>query len=394
MEKKLHLGWQAMKKHPFIISGVIAFSVLILFISLAYILRWGWTGFVSGTSEINITSANERNYRATISQPGKALWDWLGLLATLAIPVVVGLGAAWFTSQQAKASNWENTDNQRESALQAYIDKMSDLLLKEALRESQSDVEKAHRENKSTPEFDEVRNIARARTLTVLRRLDGNRKASVLQFLYESGLINKDKPIVFLSGADLSYANLSHSNLRQADLSGVDLSHANLNEAELFDAKLSKSVLRELDLSETGLSGADLSGADLRGVSLRGSVLWGVNLITAKLVGADLSGATLSADPLSRVNPLPAAQMNGTDLTGANLSDADLSGVNLNAATLNKAVLVRSKLVGANLMAAHLVEANLTDANLEGADLTNILLRNTIMPDGIVRTESPSGIEQ
>jgi hypothetical protein len=48
---------------------------------------------------------------------GKTLWDWLNLAGMLAIPVVVGLGTLWFTRQQAKVSDKENTDNQRETAL-------------------------------------------------------------------------------------------------------------------------------------------------------------------------------------------------------------------------------------------------------------------------------------
>ena len=79
----------------------------------------------------------------------------------------------------------ENTDNQRETAFQAYIDKMSELLLHEKLRDS--------------TEEDEVRNVARVRTLTVLPRLDGKRKGSVLQFLYESGHIYKNKNSIDLT---------------------------------------------------------------------------------------------------------------------------------------------------------------------------------------------------
>src|SRR5438445_4683284 len=45
--------------------------------------------------------------------------------------------------------------------------------------------------------------------LTVLHRLDDDRKKSVLQFLHESGLIYRDKGIIDLSGADLSGTNLS-----------------------------------------------------------------------------------------------------------------------------------------------------------------------------------------
>jgi hypothetical protein len=92
---------------------------------------------------------------------GKTLWNWLQLISALAIPVVVGFGAVWFTTRQGKVADAENKDNQRENALQTYIDKMSELLLKEDLRES--DTEK------------EVRKIVRVRTLTVLPILDGKR---------------------------------------------------------------------------------------------------------------------------------------------------------------------------------------------------------------------------
>ncbi len=158
----------------------------------------------------------------------------------LAIPAVVGLGAAWYTVQQGKVSDRENTDNQRETALQAYIDKMSELLLHEKLRGSAKD--------------DEVRKIARVRTLTVLPRLDAIRKASVLQFLYEADLINEDKPIVDLAGADLRGAHLSFADLEDASPRNADLSEALLNGANL----------KNTDLTEARLLRADLSGANLK----------------------------------------------------------------------------------------------------------------------------------
>lgn len=71
-------------------------------------------------------------------------------------------------------------ENQREAALQAYIEKMSTLLLTQNLGDFSED--------------EEVRKIARGRTLTVLRRLDAERKGRVLRFLHESGLVDKDKP--------------------------------------------------------------------------------------------------------------------------------------------------------------------------------------------------------
>jgi hypothetical protein len=58
---------------------------------------------------------------------------------------------------------------------------------------------------------DSLSTVARARTLTVLTRLDKVRKGSVVQFLSESGLITGNRPIL---------------DLRQADPGGADLSDA------------------------------------------------------------------------------------------------------------------------------------------------------------------------
>jgi len=118
----------------------VLFALIVLSFAV-YKFGWDWTGFSGGESKITITSTAKGITIAKELQPARTLWDWLGLLAVLAIPVVVGFGAAWFTAQQGKVSNRENTDNQRETALQAYIDNMSELLLHENLRGSVEDAE-------------------------------------------------------------------------------------------------------------------------------------------------------------------------------------------------------------------------------------------------------------
>src|SRR5206468_11206746 len=133
--------WQQIKR-PLVI-GIISVSVFLVALIVIEV-RANGTGFA-----------------------GKTLWDWLQLISVLAIPVVVGFGAVWFTTRQGKVADAENKDNQRENALQAYVDKMSELLLHEKLRDS--------------AEEDEVRKIARVRTLTVLRRLDAERRGNILQ---------------------------------------------------------------------------------------------------------------------------------------------------------------------------------------------------------------------
>ena len=94
-----------------------------------------------------------------------------------------------------------------------YLDRMADLLLKEGLR--------APDENKKVR-----RAVARARTLTVLRGLDCRRKGLVVEFLKESGLIDKP-PIVSMEGANLIGANLPNAELAGANLRGAIMSAAN-----------------------------------------------------------------------------------------------------------------------------------------------------------------------
>jgi hypothetical protein len=159
--------------------------------------------------------------------------------------------------QRAKAEQEIASDNQREASLQAYINEISELLIHENLGKSDEDAE--------------VRKIARVRTLTVLRRLDGLRKGSVLQFLHDSGLIDKGKRIIDLRGAHLGGDNLDHADLRRADLRGAflfeanlifaDLRGADLRGADLDHADLRSASLRDADLAETHLFGAHLAGA-------------------------------------------------------------------------------------------------------------------------------------
>jgi hypothetical protein len=188
----------------------------VLVIFGGYKFNWDWTGF---------------------NRPSKTLWDWLQLLGVLAVPVVVGFGAVLFTIRQGKVADAEKIDNQHEAALQAYIDKMSDLLLEKKLRDS--------------AEEDEVRKIARVRTLTILLSLDPKRKGSVLQFLHESGLIGKNNRVIYLSGANLSGANLMEARLSVANLEGANLERAYLSRADLS----------HVNLSNTDLTGAYLTGA-------------------------------------------------------------------------------------------------------------------------------------
>jgi len=124
------------------------------------------------------------------------------VLELLIIPIILA-GGALFYNQQARQNEQKITeDRNRETALQNYLDKLTELLLDKDLRQS--------------PEESEVRSVARSRTLTTLRTLDKTRKALLLRFLYESRLLDKGIPIISLKDADLSKAHLRRADLREA----------------------------------------------------------------------------------------------------------------------------------------------------------------------------------
>ncbi|MBD1804087.1 pentapeptide repeat-containing protein [Microcoleus sp. FACHB-SPT15] len=150
---------------------------------------------------------------------------------------------------------------------------------------------------KDNPRLDADLDVSRARTLSILRRLDGDgeRKSSVVHFLIDAELIQgldllKDAN---LSGANLSQANLSLANLSLANLSDADFSLANLSDADFSLANLSDADFSLANLSQANLSQANLSQANLSRANLSQANLSQANLLGANLSGANLSGANL-----------------------------------------------------------------------------------------------------
>jgi uncharacterized protein YjbI with pentapeptide repeats len=316
-------------------------------------------GVMLAAALIYFTSAGFGPFEATAggARP-PTLWDWLQLLV---VPVVLALGALWFNKTQkdtelriaekARTADREIAEaRQRQVTLEAYYDRMTELLLTHKLREADADAE--------------ARSIARARTVAVVKNLDGPRNGQLFGFLKASRLMEKVAPVIDPAGIDFLGADLSTADLRGANLSGADLLGANLNWA---------------DLREAHLSGAYLYAANLSGASLGGADLSGTNLFAANLSGADLSGAYLS----------------GVNLFGTNLRETNLDGTNLRAADLRGADLSGASLGGADLSGANLSGADLRGANLIGADLIMAqgwtidqfnsakTLEGATMPDGV-----------
>jgi len=248
MLARLRSWWQQIKKHRVAI-GVVGIVIVVVIVLIIVGYWFDWTGF-DGYNQVTIAHTVSGPsagtvVRTDVYQPGKSLWDWLQLLGVLAIPVVVGFGAVWFTAQLGKASDRRNSleqmknqkivENQFQQALlQSYLDRMSELLLEKNLRQSL--------------EKDEVRKVARARTLATLLSLDGVHKGNLLQFLSESGLIDRNRSVIDLLHADLSSTNLHGAVLQSTDLVGTNLSQADMSDAYLSQANLNQANLSEADL--------------------------------------------------------------------------------------------------------------------------------------------------
>src|SRR5215216_5150101 len=154
---------------------------------------------------------------------GMTVRDWLQMLIVPLALVVIGFlfsvqqdtRQQMIEDQRAEAERELAEQRAQDEALQAYLSQMGSLLLEKDLRESKED--------------SEVRTLARARTLTVLGRLDPSRRTAAMQFLVEAELVQRVEgrgPIIPLTGANLS----------GADLPNADLSFANLSNASLFAA--------------------------------------------------------------------------------------------------------------------------------------------------------------
>jgi uncharacterized protein YjbI with pentapeptide repeats len=288
-----------------VLWGIRTMAVLAVLVALWRLIRIGYDYKWTGLGAAELPKHEKVEFR-----PEKTLWDWLQLLI---VPFALVVISFLFTTQQdarqqqiesRRAQQAQEIENQRaeaerelaeqraqDDALQSYLDQMSGLLLGKNLRASEED--------------SEVRTLARARTLTVLSRLDPSRKADVIQFLIEAELVQRVEgtgPIINLSGVNLSGADLSGADLSDVvDLNGADLSDANLLGADLRAADLSDADLSDADLSDANLSDADLSDAkmfapNLEGASLEGANLEGVTGVTIgilELQAASLEGATM-----------------------------------------------------------------------------------------------------
>jgi len=251
-------------------------------------------------------------------------------------PLTISIAVFWLSVQQNKTSD----DNQKQQVMSDYFEQMTDLIL-----DSKKYGEFKGKENSL------ARSIARAKTLSTLRQLDGVRKGQVLKFLYEADLVGSCT--VDLTKLQLGDCKERHLDLKEAKLDEATFEQLNLQKISLAGINLEGASLAYAQLPEIGLAGANMTGVKL----------YGANLTKAHLAGVHMSGAILEKAQFIDV------KLQDADLRGAKLTDANLRGANLQNANLSKAVLRNAILDNADLQGANLSDVDLRGASLEGVNL-------------------------
>jgi uncharacterized protein YjbI with pentapeptide repeats len=313
---------------------------------------------------------------------GKTVWDWLQLLI---VPLVLALVAFMLNNAAATRDRAQEDartakelrqtrDRDREVALSSYFQQMSQLITAHGLRSFPG----ISTEDRQT----DAQTLGRTLTLTVLRRLDGKRKALVLHFLVESELIDSEHFIdpagkVSESSPPKRQGGLKvvvegaapRISLAQADLRGIDFRHQFFGHTaeglgrgwtKVIAPDLTGADLREADLREAALDDVILEDADLQGADLRKATVEDASFAFSDLRQANLSGALLER-----------TTFDGACLTGAIFQHAILSDADFGEATGSRVDFFAARLDGADFRHAGLTGIDLREARTHSGNGTS-----------------------
>jgi uncharacterized protein YjbI with pentapeptide repeats len=297
-------------------------------------------------------------------QPSKTVWDFLQLLIVpiMLVAIALAFNAAQSSREQRHSDAQIRADRtsaeaaREDATLDAYFGRMSDLMLDKRLLSSKPG--------------SAVRQVARTETLASLRRLNGARKAQVVQFLFEAGLIQ----IRFRPSVRPVLGQISDWTIPRVSLEGADLRGADFRGATFFGTDVHHKVRLNGDLRAAHFDGA-----------------W-ISLVT--FAGANLEGATFDRASIDQTSfehsHLANASFRGSDLEDLDFFRANLAGTRFDHASFGIAVqrgenwFTGSCLSNASFASATFTSDSTTDfAGARGHDLdfTNAHVRGRVILD-------------
>ncbi|MGK7878481.1 MAG: pentapeptide repeat-containing protein [Crocosphaera sp.] len=199
-------------------------------------------------------------------------FDWIIIHYNLTTPIALILVALLVTKKNSDKQLAINQQNNQEEILEKYLESIGELLLNDDDQDNRA------------------MNIARFKTLTVLRRLTfkpERDKAIILKFLYDTELIkiqdyNCKTSKLELAFCDFQKANLIAANLEGANLNRVDFEGASLVAANLIAANFEGGSLKGANLLAANLNRANLKRVILEGTNLEEAYLYQTNELNIK----------------------------------------------------------------------------------------------------------------
>ncbi|PKO16846.1 MAG: hypothetical protein CVU39_06415 [Chloroflexi bacterium HGW-Chloroflexi-10] len=354
--------------------------VIIILIILYQRFVLGYTEWVAWTG-----------FGETSPDGNKTFWDWLDLLI---IPFVLSIGALIFNKiQKENEQNFAkqryadeqsliqtrfvkeqeligqrqenemllNLDIQRGTSFQAFIDRMSDLVLKNDLQDTSCK--------------GEIKSIARSLTITNMFTLDEVRNNLLLKFLRELKLLDIQNPIIVFDKYDLR-----KMALKSVDFTGISLKNVNLEEADLADCIFDQTCLRGADLTRAKLYGAkflkaDLQNAQIHQTNLATTTIKNCNFSNAGLIMATLVGyitETNFAKAKMRDMNIELTTFEECDFSEVDFTSSDFMGVNFTNCDVSNAKFRHAKFRGGSFH-----ESNLSNTDFSGLDLSGVSFLNS-----------------
>lgn len=325
--------------------------------------------------------------------PAKTLWDWLELLI---IPIALVLGGYFLNRSEKRleiklAEEKAKTDRKiaevrnQEIILGEYFDRMSDLLIEKQIHGSESD--------------SVVRDVARTRTLSVLRRIYPDRKAIVLKFLYESELIIKKQerePLITLKDADLQGLELEKTEFFDIDLSGANLFlakfkdvrfiNSNLNDIDFSNSSVEFCFFNNVELMNSVFDFIKLNNVSFDKCNFNGFSSKAMEIINSSIINSDLSNAEIKSAEIKSVefknneivntdcenNMFEEVQLEKLDFKLSNLSNTIFKNCDLREVNLKEVRLVKSIFDGVKI-----TDCNLKDTDFERSTLIDTIIENS-----------------
>lgn len=252
-------------------------------------------------------------------------FEWLTVLSTLFVPLIVGILTVVLPLQQQNLSDRQNEnskaialnnrqqeiellhDQQKQTILNTYEHDLCQLMFKYSTinnvphNSSNNEEEDDDESNKMDEDDERVSLVIRTKTLHALRQLDPARKVLLIQLLIDSGVQN----LINISHADLSslifipgsfYNQLQFVNViaRNVSLKRVSLHQSNFSYSILDEASFQQSNCSYADFSYASLQRTDWTNTDVTQAIFNYSNLLGANITPQQLAKAQgLQGAIL-----------------------------------------------------------------------------------------------------